>query len=309
MTDNQKKEILELVEAEKERIGSYRSVAKKCQLSEATISQLRKGTYLAEGDDVYETIALALGYDFDTGDWQIATDITDFRIVYQTLDDAKNESMFIGISHRAGSGKTTPADYFLNQHRRLGVFKLNCKEWGARTFLTKLAQEVGADIPKGYITSSTIIESVSEAIKRMSRTRPLIILDQANSLKPAALRSIIHLFNENEDVLGMVIIGTDNLEYEIKRGVRLNKQGYDEVDSRFGRKYVHLVGATLSDTRKICEVNGFMDREQQKQFFEECEPVTVQLSDGTRIRVVEDKRRIKRIIDREKLKRRHATAS
>ena len=284
-------------------------MARKCQLSEATISQLRGGTYLAEGDDVYGTIALALGYDFDDGDWQIATDITDFRIVYQTLDDAKSKSMFIGISDKAGIGKTTGADCFLGQYRRSGAFKLNCKEWGARTFLEKMAQEMGADIPRGYVTSFSIMDSISETIKRMAKTRPLIILDQANSLKPAAIRSIIHLFNENEGILGMVIIGTENLEYEIKRGVRLNKPGYDEVDSRFGRKYVHLVGATLSDTRKICEVNGFSDRELQKEIFEECEPVTVQLSDGTRIRVVKDKRRIKRIIDREKLKRRHAAAS
>ncbi|MEL3904430.1 MAG: ATP-binding protein [Treponemataceae bacterium] len=306
MTDKQKTAILELIEAEKERLGSYRAVAKKCGLSEATISQLRKGTYLAEGDDVYETIALALAYDFDDGEWQIA-DITNYRIVSETLHDAKNESMFIGISHRAGSGKTATANVFLNENRRAGVFKLNCKEWGARTFLTKLAQEVGADVPKGYITSSTIIEAVSEAIKRMASTRPLIILDQANSLKPAALRSIIHLFNENEDILGMVIIGTENLEYEIKRGVRLNKLGYDEVDSRFGRKYVHLVGANLNDVRKICHVNGITDREMQESIFLECDPAPVMLENGRQIQVIEDLRRVKKVIKREKLKERYAS--
>jgi hypothetical protein len=60
MTNVQKNEILQLIEDEKERLGSYRAVAGKCKLSEATISQLRKGSYAAEGSDVYETIALAL---------------------------------------------------------------------------------------------------------------------------------------------------------------------------------------------------------------------------------------------------------
>lgn len=300
MTDKQKKEILELVEVEKERLGSYRAVAKKCGLSEATISQLRKGTYLAEGDDVYETIAVRLGYDFDNGAWKIAP-ITNFKIVYQTLADAKNESMFIGISHKAGSGKTVTSDAFLADNRSKKVFKLNCKEWGARTFLNKLAHEVGADIPKGYITSSDVIEAISETIKSMAGHKPLIVLDQANSLKPAALRSIIHIYNENEDILGMVILGTENLEYEIKRGVRLNKMGYDEVDSRFGRVYVHLIGASLSDTRLICEANGITDKALQKNIFDECAPATITLADGASIKAVEDIRRIRRIINREKL--------
>lgn len=304
MTDKQKHEILELIEAEKERLGSYRAVARKCGLSEATISQLRKGTYLAEGNDVYETIALKLGYDFDAGNWKIVP-ITNFRIVYQTLEDAKNESMFIGISHKAGGGKTVASDAFLSQHRRAGVFKLNCKEWGARTFLSKLAHEIGAEIPKGYITSSTIIEAISESVKRMASIKPVVVLDQANSLKPAALRSIIHLYNENEDILGMVIIGTENLEYEIKRGVRLNKMGYDEVDSRFGRKYVHLIGANLTDTRQICEANGITDKELQRAIFDECEPAIVTLPDGKQIKAVEDIRRIRRIINREKLNMQH----
>lgn len=306
MTDKQKQEILELIEAEKERLGSYRAVARKCGLSEATISQLRKGTYLAEGDDVYETIALALDYDFNDGEWKIA-DITNYRIVRETLEDAKNESLFIGISHRAGSGKTASANVFLSENRRAGVFKLNCKEWGARTFLTKLAQEVGADVPKGYITSSTIIEAVSESIKKMASVRPLIVLDQANSLKPAALRSIIHLFNENEDILGMVIIGTENLEYEIKRGVRLNKLGYDEVDSRFGRKYVHLVGANLNDVRKVCHVNGITDKSMQENIFIECGPTSVTLENGKQIQMVEDLRRVKKVIKRIKLQQHYAS--
>ena len=75
LTSQQKNEILELVEDEKQRLGSYRAVANKCRISEATISQLRKGSYAAEGDDIYTTIALALGYSFDSGTWTIAASL------------------------------------------------------------------------------------------------------------------------------------------------------------------------------------------------------------------------------------------
>jgi hypothetical protein len=146
----------------------------------------------------------------------------------------------------------------------------------------------------------------------MANKNPLLIVDQANSLKPSALRSHIYLFNECEDKLGLVIIGTENLEHEIKKGVRLNKPGYDEFDSRFGRTYIHLIGATLSDTRKICEVNGVTDRDVQKKIFEKCQPTKTMVGDDDNqktIYVVEDIRRIKRLVKSERLKMKHNYAN
>jgi DNA transposition AAA+ family ATPase len=302
ITNVQKNEIIQLIEAEKMRLGSYKAVAVKCKVSETTVSQLLSGTYLAKGDDMYLKIALALGYEFDEGRWNIATDVTNFRIIAEVLNDAKEESMFIGISEKAGSGKTATADIYLSQNKSKGVFKLNCKEWSGRIFLLELAREIGSEIPKGYASVNDLIENIADTIKKIAYARPLIILDQANSLKPSALRTLIHLFNECEDILGVVIIGTDNLECEIKRGVRLNKTGYDELDSRFGRKYIHLIGATLKDTRKICEVNGITDPKLQEQIFKDAEPGYHTLEDGTQIGVIKDKRRLKRIIKRERLK-------
>lgn len=308
LTQIQKDEIIQLIEDEKERLGSFRAVAIKCNVSEATISQLRKGKYGAGGDDIYSTIGVALGYGFDNGSWNIA-ETTNFRIITNVLIDAKNESMFIGISHRAGSGKTSTSDVFTSANRRKGVFKLNCKEWSGRQFLAAIIREIGAEMPKGYATLNAMIESISEAFKRMAYLKPELILDQANSLKSPALRTLIHLYNECEDILGLVILGTDNLEHEIKRGVRLNKLGYDELDSRFGRKYVHLIGSTLKDTRLICEANGITDRETQSKIFHECEPnrVTIDTEDQSKtVLVVEDMRRLKKLIKSKRLQMKYA---
>jgi hypothetical protein len=217
--------------------------------------------------------------------------------------------MFIGISHKAGSGKTATAKDFYNANRRNGAFWVNCHEWTGRTFLSEIAREIGAEVPKGFSNTTVqgLIRNIGETVKNMSHrgVKPLIILDQANSLKPSALRTLIHIFNECEDILGLVILGTENLEYEIKRGVRLNRAGYDELDSRFGRKYINLIGSNLADARKVCEINGIADRDLQKHIFEECEPSKVTLSDGRRIDVIEDMRRLKRIIKREKLNMKH----
>jgi hypothetical protein len=300
LSQEQKNAILELIDGEKERIGSYRAVAKKCGISETAVSLLRKGTYGADTDDVMNKIGVALGYDFDCGSWKIA-DITNFRIITEVLQDAKDESMFMGIAHPAGSGKTATSDVFLNRNRRNACFKVNSREWGGRQFLLEIARETGAEMPKGYSNINVMIARIAETFKRMSAQKPLLIIDQANSLKPSALRTFIHIFNECEDILGVVILGTENLEYEIKRGVRLNKTGYDEFDSRFGRKYIHLIGATLADTRRICEINGITDPDIQKRIFGECNPAHFIMEDGKNIHVVPDFRRIKRLIKAERL--------
>lgn len=304
LTEIQKNEIVLMIEDEKQRLGSYRAVAQKCRVSEPTISQLRKGTYGAEGDDIYMTIAIALGYDFDSSIWNIA-ETTNYRIVMDVLNDAKSEALFIGISHRAGSGKTAASDAFLAMNKRNGAFKVNCLEWNSRQFLDAVIREIGAEAPKGFPNVNQLIDAVATGFKRISYMSPILILDQANSLKPTALRTLIHLFNHCEDFLGLVILGTDNLEYEIKRGVRLSKLGYDEVDSRFGRKYIHLVGATLADCRKICEVNGITDKDIQHRLFYACEPTRVTIEDdegkSKSIHVVDDIRRIKKAIKSKRL--------
>jgi hypothetical protein len=303
LTQNQKNEILQLVEDEKQRLGSYRAVANKCRISEATISQLRKGSYAADGDDIYQTIALALGFEFESGTWNIA-DTTNFRIINQVLTDAKEGSMFMGIAHKAGSGKTSTSNLFLSTKRNKGVFKINCREWNARNFLDEVIREIGAEVPKGYLSINTMIDSISATVKKMAYLKPIIIFDQANSLKPAALRTLIHTFNDCEDILGAVIIGTENLEVEINRGVRLNRMGYGEINSRFG-DIIHLIGATLTDVRKICEANGVNDVEQQKEIFKNCKPRSITLDDGKSIHVVEDMRMVKRKIKGYLLQQKH----
>lgn len=311
LTTTQKNEILLLVNDEKERLGSYRAVAQKCKISEATISQLRKGTYAADGDDIYHTIGVALGYKFDTKNWQLA-ETHNFIEITQLLESAKERSLFIGIAHRAGCGKTAASDAFLANNRKKGVFKINCREWHGKAFLTEIIREIGAEVPRGYCSQSDMIDSVSEAFKGMSHTKPLLILDQANSLKPSAFRTLIHIYNELENVLAVAMLGTDNLEHEIKRGVRLNKLGYDEIASRIGTKLIHLTGTTLADTRRICAANGITDQAVQSEIFGDCSPVRVaSTADGQSrtITVIEDLRRLKRLIISKQLLMSYETAN
>jgi hypothetical protein len=124
-------------------------------------------------------------------------------------------------------------------------------------------------------------------------------------LKPAALRTIITLYNECSSMMGLVISGTNNLKDEINNGVRHHRKGYDEIASRFGRTFISLKGATEADVGAICKANGIDNAKTIKAIFNEASPVERTMNDGQNVRfikVVEDLRRVKRACQRELLK-------
>jgi hypothetical protein len=127
------------------------------------------------------------------------------------------------------------------------------------------------------------------------------------------MRTLIPLFNRTKDRLGLILSGTENLEKEIKAGVRHSKKGYDELESRFGRTYIHLNGVTEKEVMDICVANGISSNEVIANIWGEMEkvskPVMVQTSKGMSQRMVdfvEDFRRLERLIKRENLKGRRA---
>lgn len=293
-----KEQVVELIHKEKERLGSYSAVANKCEVSEATISQIVSGKYNTANDSMFEQIAHSLGLE-DGATWNISTETNTFKTILKLADTARKKCMYIPISEKAGIGKSAPLKYY-SQHMDPNSFYIRCREWGKKDFLKNLCKVLGVSYPSGYASHDEVSEVIFEFFSKKRRKKPLLIVDEADKLKPAALRFFITLFNELEDKLAVIISGTENLEKEIKRGVRYAVKGYDELDSRFGRNFFHIAGAPLADVRKICEVNGITDQAKQKELFDECKPVTKQIEERD-IKVVEDLRRLKRVIQRELL--------
>lgn len=311
MTDLQKEQIVQAIKDEVSRLGSQNKVATKSGVSPATISQMLNHNWELIKDELWQKVAQAL--DINTAEqWQVV-ETTNYRMVFSVLSDAKNASLFIPISHKAGSGKTTALTTFANLYSGNNVFYIQAREWARREFLFELCKVLGIKQDSGYTTVDTLGQKVILFFAQRTGKKPLLIVDEADKLKPSALRWFITLYNEMEDKMGVVISGTDNLEKNIKAGVKYNKLGFDELDDRFGRKFIHLIGATFKDFKAICESNGLKDRslvasgtEKSKTLFErlfkECEP-TVATIGGDSIKVVESFRRIKRVIKRELLVR------
>lgn len=298
MTDLQKRQIVQAINEEKNRLGSQNKVAVKSEVSTATISQMVNGNWELIKTEMWQKVAQALSINV-LDEWQVV-ETTNYRMIFSVLNDAKNASLFIPISHKAGSGKTTALTTYANLYAGENVFFIQAREWARREFLLELCKILGLKQEKGYTSVDDLGQRVIQFFAQRTGKRPLLIVDEADKLKPSALRWFITLYNELEDKMGCVISGTDNLEKTIKQGVKFNKLGFDEIDDRFGRNFIHLVGATAKDFQNICEANGLMNKELIAQLFKECEPISITIQ-GQNVRVVESFRRIKRVIKRELL--------
>jgi len=298
MNTMQKNEVINLIGQEKERLGSHRAVANKAGVSEATISQMVNNNWAQIADSMWLKVAAALGW--KTTGWALS-EITNTRILYSVFRDSKAKSAFFAVSHRAGSGKTASAKSFAELEFRSGVYFIQCREWGRNAFLQNICQELGIDQGRGQTSADDLLQKIVRFFQDRVNMKPLLIIDEADKLRPAALRILIPLYNFLENQVGVVIMGTDNLEKEIKRGVKYSAKGMDEIDSRFGRNFIHLYGASKVDVQRICEANGITNKTLANSIFTECEPRQVKINDSY-VMMIEDLRRLKRCIEREQLR-------
>lgn len=290
--------------------GGQAAVARRCGVSESTITRIVNGSYGADGDKILSQILYRLHYRPDG--WTVLESISNYRQVAVTLADARNDAMWFGIANKAGSGKTCALQDLYQRDTTGAVTYLQAEEWSARQFIIELAKQTIGE-PKGaYKSIPVIIEKIAEYYNCLFLQKPVILIDEGDKLKPAALRSLISLFNKTEDRLGLVISGTENLEKEIKRGVKYSKKGYDEIDSRLGRVFTYLRGATYEEVLEICRVNGIEDENTRVAIWDELEKTSKETivktkSGKTRsmmIEYVEDFRIIKRVVKRQLLMQR-----
>lgn len=304
MTNLQKNEIVQAINNEKERLGSYGQVATKADVSTATISQMINEKWELIKPEMWLKVGIALGY--NSNDWQIAETIN-YKKVAKICDDAKAFNLFMIISDKAGIGKSAPLKSYSQINASGSVFYIRCREWAKREFLTELCTMLGIDIGKSYLHIDKLGMKVVDFFAKRKNEKPLLIVDEADKLKDSALRWFIHLFNEREDEMSLVVAGTPHLEQRITRGVKLRKLGFDELESRFGRSYINLIGATLDCVKKICIANGITDQNTIKEIFDGLKPVhkDIQVSKDqiTTVKVVDDLRRLKRVVIREKISR------
>lgn len=301
--------IIRHIELYRAKLGSMSAVARRANVSPAAISTLLAGKYGANEEQLLGKIAAAL--DYRENNWQVVRTLHNYATIERVVRDARSEAMWFCISNPAGSSKTaTLEDLYNRDHTGAFVF-IQAEEWTARQFLSKLiAKTIGEKALEGrYRTIADMMDMVVGYFNDRTLDHPVLVIGEADKLRPAALRTLIPLFNRTEDRLGVVLSGTENLQKEITAGVRLHKKGYDELESRFGRSYITLRGANRGEVEQICRANGLKDEEAIARVWGELDKTKkltrVKTEKGYKdvpVEYAEDFRRIKRVIKRELLK-------
>lgn len=289
------------------RLGSQSKVAEKIGVSITSLSLWLNGKYGADTGKMDAKIAAALGYQEDG--WQVVTSITNYRKIEFVVNSCKQESMWMAISNKAGSGKTQTLEHLFNRDLTGSIIFIQAEEWNARQFLVELAERTCGVPKRSYTDIPTLLKLITEYLNRLAADKPLLIIDEADKLRPDALRKLIPIYNRTEHRLGCVLAGTENLHKEIARGVRNNLKGYDEIDSRLGRSFIDLPGATEQEVRDICLANR-LDETAASRVWNEVEKVKkiTRVKSKTKgdvreksVFLCEDLRRLMRLIKKEQL--------
>ena len=245
-------------------------------VSAATISTIINSKYTSISDDMFVRVATQIGFSFDS--WMI-TDSTAYKEISFALADAQMYKNVTWVVGDAGCGKTTAAIDYRRNHRN--VFYILCSEDMRRyDFVREISKQVGAP------TDGTNLRDMLEyAISMVSfLNNPLIIFDEGDKLTDSVFNYFISIYNRLEGHSGIVFLSTDFIKRRMQSGLRYNKKGYKEINSRIGSRFFEVHPITRNDIYSICMANGLTGEGEIKRVLKDAE-----ISEN-------DLRRVKRMI-------------
>lgn len=249
-------------------------------VSSATVSQLCNGKYELISDEMFVRIATQIGFAFDS--WNLHEGKT-FKEITFTLSDAQSYKNVTWIVGDAGCGKTTAAIEYRRTHRN--VFYILCSEDMRRSdFVREIAKQVGA--PTDTTNLRDMLENAISMISFLGN--PLLIFDEGDKLTDSVFNYFISIYNRLEGHSGIVFLSTDYIKRRMEAGLRYNKKGYKEINSRIGRRFFDVSPTEENDIYAICQANNLTDRADIEEVLKDAK------------RSDNDLRRVKRCIHRQK---------
>lgn len=291
-------QIKRAIELEVTRLGSANKVATSLGVAKGTISAIRNDNHENISVEMWAKIARQLNVKAGNKELVFCEHVMPYMVVERVLNDSKDMSLFQPIASPAGSGKTRSINHYAHKHASDSVFVIRAREWAPRAFLLAICKAVGIETNRKYMNIDQLITEIISAFSNLSMFNPLLIVDEADKLKDSTLRTLIPLYNELKGNVGVVISGTEHLQKRIETGVRLQRKGFDELHSRFGRSFYKLPGFTKNCIKSICYSNGITDPKHVMNVFRQSEPTMEET--GVRsdpyVSIVKDARRLERVI-------------
>ena len=254
MEKQQKQQIQEALAAYMAKYPSRNKAAQSLKgVSAPTISALMNGNWANISDDMWRNIAAQV-CTATTDEWQIVGTTAHQEMNY-VLDDAQRWRSVTWVVGDAGCGKTTAARQYEATHGE--AFYILCSEDMRRgDFIRDIARRIGLRTDGSTLRDA--LDAISAALVQMQH--PLLIFDEADKLSERVFHYFIDLYNRLEERCGIVFFSTAYIKRRIKIGLRYDKKGYNEIDSRIGRKFFELEPTSPSDVYAVCAANGLNDK-------------------------------------------------
>lgn len=254
MEQKQKQQIKEALAAYMAKYPSRNKAAQSLKgVSAPTISSIMNDNWVNISDDMWRNIAAQVCTGV-SGEWQIVATSAHQEMNY-VLDDAQRWRNVTWVVGDAGCGKTTAARQYEAEHGE--VFYILCSEDMRRgDFIRDIARRIGIRTD-GY-TLRDNLDAIIAALVQMKH--PLLIFDEADKLSERVFHYFIDLYNRLEERCGIVFFSTAYIKRRIKMGLRYDKKGYNEIDSRIGRKFFELEPTGPNDVYAVCAANGLNDK-------------------------------------------------
>lgn len=255
ITENQKKEIRDLLGKYCNRYGSRNSAAGSLKnVSASTIHSVLNGKWENISNTMWKSIRAQVSDSTTSNEWQIVETPT-FKDVYFVLREAQADKSMIWLTAKAGSGKTATAEYYRAQNRNV-IYLLCDEDMRKSSFAIELARAAGIRINTQKLAREKIM-IVIDAILEMDN--PLIIFDEGDKLSDNLLCYFITIYNHLKGKAGIAFLSTNYMQKRMEKGILNGWKGYDELESRIGRKFYEAEEPTANDVYAICMANGVTD--------------------------------------------------
>ena len=220
-------------------------------ISAATLSNIINGKWERISDEMWLRLDSQL---VSHEGWQIFSTCA-YRDMTLYLSDAQGHSSVMWVTAPAGTGKSTAAASYAALHPH--VYRLTCASDMNRTdFVHELARQVGV-----RTAGMSVREAFSEILRHLvTLEQPLLIFDEADKLADSVMYYFIAIYNALEERCGIVFLSTAAIKKRIRNGIMRDKKGYDELESRIGRRFVDLSPVYAKEVEQICYANGLQDR-------------------------------------------------
>ncbi|RYF25167.1 MAG: ATP-binding protein [Flavobacteriales bacterium] len=250
MQTEEKIQIISALETYMELHGiSQNEIAKKADVNASYLVNMRKGVFASNNnvefaDKYFQRLANLIG--FQLSNTTIGTKLTrQFNFILSNLVDAREHTETTVLVGETGAGKTYTIDVFKTQFTDIFSVKI-----GSSDTLNDLLNKIGTELKLDFLralkqsrcSKSTKIGYICRKLAglRDDGRKPILIFDEAEYMKHAALCAYKEIYDVLLDVCPTVLIGTSELTANIDKLILKNKPGIAQLFRRIKFKIKNI---------------------------------------------------------------------